>query len=137
MSEVPEGVEVVTRSRDTPRPTATMTLTRDGPQGVEVLLGLRSKTMRAFPNYWAFPGGGVSSVDRNAVKALPALAGPESASIACIMREMCEELGLAPTSTGAVAIDEKHASQLSGTKNSGYRSHLNMHFPLREHEYRR
>ena len=107
MSEVPEGVEVVARSRDTPRPTATMTLTRDGPQGVEVLLGLRSKTMRAFPNYWAFPGGGVSSVDRNAVKALPALAGPESASIACIMREMCEELGLAPTSTGAVAIDEK------------------------------
>ena len=107
MSEVPEGVEVVARSRDTPRPTATMTLTRDGPQGVEVLLGLRSKTMRAFPNYWAFPGGGVSSVDRNAVKALPALAGPESASIACIMREMCEELGLAPTSTGAVAIEEK------------------------------
>ena len=96
MSEVPEGVEVVARSRDAPRPTATMTLTRDGPQGVEVLLGLRSKTMRAFPNYWAFPGGGVSSVDRNAVEALPALAGPEAASIACIMREMCEELGLVP-----------------------------------------
>jgi ribonuclease/clavin/mitogillin len=105
MSEVPEGVNIAARSRGPPRPTATMTLTRDGPHGVEVLLGLRSKTMRAFPNYWAFPGGGVSSVDRAAVEALPALAGPEAASVACIMRELSEELGLAPTSTGAMAVE--------------------------------
>ena len=105
MSEVPDGVHLVTRTRGAPRPTATMTLTRDGPQGVEVLLGLRAKTMRAFPNYWAFPGGGVSSVDRAAVEAIPALAGPEAASIACIMREMSEELGLVPSGTGAVAME--------------------------------
>ncbi len=105
MSEVPEGVNIAARSRGPPRPTATMTLTRDGPHGVEVLLGLRSKTMRAFPNYWAFPGGGVSSVDRAAVEALPALAGPEAASVACIMRELSEELGLAPTSSGAMAVE--------------------------------
>ena len=77
-----------------------MTLTRDGPDGVEVLLGLRSPTMRAFPNYWAFPGGGVSRVDHAAVEAFPALAGPEAASIACIMREMSEELGLAASGDG-------------------------------------
>lgn len=105
MSEVPEGVDVASRARGAPRPTATMTLTRDGPNGVEVLLGLRAKTMRAFPNYWAFPGGGVSSVDRAAVKAIPALAGPEAASIACIMREMSEELGLLPSGAGAVALE--------------------------------
>ena len=105
MSEVPEGVDVVSRARGAPRPTATMTLTRDGPEGVEVLLGLRAKTMRAFPNYWAFPGGGVSSVDRAAVEAIPALAGPEAASIACIMREMSEELGLLPSGAGAVALE--------------------------------
>ncbi|MEC8167410.1 MAG: hypothetical protein VX052_00185, partial [Candidatus Thermoplasmatota archaeon] len=93
MSEVPEGVNLNARERGAPRPTATMTLTRDGPSGVEVLLGLRSPTMRAFPSYWAFPGGGVSRVDHAAVEALPALAGPEAAAIACIMREMSEELG--------------------------------------------
>ena len=105
MSEVPQGVDMVARDRGTPRPTATMTLTRDGPEGVEVLLGLRAKTMRAFPNYWAFPGGGVSSVDRAAIESLPALAGPEAASIACIMREMSEELGLVPSGLGAMAME--------------------------------
>ncbi len=88
-----------------------MTLTRDGSEGVEVLLGLRSPTMRAFPNYWAFPGGGVSRVDHAAVEALPALAGPEAASIACIMREMSEELGLAASGDGAVLLrpDDRQA----------------------------
>lgn len=104
MSEVPEGVNLSTRARGAPRPTATMTLTRDGPEGVEVLLGLRSPTMRAFPNYWAFPGGGVSRVDHAAVEALPSLAGPQAASIACIMREMSEELGLAASGRGAVLL---------------------------------
>lgn len=106
MSEVPDGVSLAPPARGPPRPTATMTLTRDGPNGVEVLLGLRSATMRAFPNYWAFPGGGVSSVDRAAVDALPQLDGPQAASIACILREMSEELGLTPTSEGAMALPE-------------------------------
>jgi ribonuclease/clavin/mitogillin len=99
MSEVPLGVELSAPVRGQPRPTATMTLTRDGPDGVEVLLGLRSTTMQAFPSYWAFPGGGVSSVDRSAVEVLSTLEGPEAASIACILREMCEELGLFPNGT--------------------------------------
>ena len=94
MSEVPEGMIVPNRGRGHPRPTATMTLTRNGPNGVEVLLGLRSKTMRAFPNYWAFPGGGVSRVDTKAIEVLDQLKGPEATTIACILREMSEELGL-------------------------------------------
>ena len=49
MSEVPEGVDLSGFVRKPPRPTATMTLTRDGPNGPEVLLGLRSETMAAFP----------------------------------------------------------------------------------------
>ena len=104
MSEVPHGVNLNAPTRGAPRPTATMTLTRDGPHGVEVLLGLRSKTMRAFPNYWAFPGGGVSSVDRAAVETLEELAGAEAASIACILREMSEELGLVPKGDGVVSM---------------------------------
>jgi ribonuclease/clavin/mitogillin len=105
MSEVPQGVSLPTPARGPPRPTATMTLTRDGPDGVEVLLGLRSATMRAFPNYWAFPGGGVSSVDRLAVEALTSLKGPEAGAVACILREMSEELGLAPSGDSVVALE--------------------------------
>ena len=64
MSEVPEGVNLPAFARKPPRPTVTLTLTRDGPDGVEVLLGQRAESMRAFPGYWAFPGGGVSRTDR-------------------------------------------------------------------------
>ena len=104
MSEVPHGLKIPSRDRGQPRPTATMTLTRDGPRGVEVLLGLRSPTMRAFPSYWAFPGGGVSRVDHAAVKTLNQLEGPEASTVACILREMSEELGLAPSGNGLVSL---------------------------------
>ena len=63
MSEVPEGVNLPAFARKPPRPTVTLTLTRDGSNGVEVLLGRRAESMRAFPGYWAFPGGGVSRTD--------------------------------------------------------------------------
>ena len=63
MSEVPEGVNLPAFARKPPRPTVTLTLTRDGVDGVEVLLGRRAESMRAFPGYWAFPGGGVSRTD--------------------------------------------------------------------------
>ncbi len=68
MSEVPEGMSLGPQQRRPPRPTATMTMTRDGEGGIEVLLGLRSETMVAFPGYWAFPGGGLSRVDAAAVE---------------------------------------------------------------------
>ncbi len=117
MSEVPQGVSLPTPARGPPRPTATMTLTRDGPDGVEVLLGLRAATMRAFPSYWAFPGGGVSSVDRKAVDTLASLDGPEAGAIACILREMSEELGLAPAGDSVVALDESARQAIVEDKN--------------------
>jgi ADP-ribose pyrophosphatase YjhB (NUDIX family) len=45
-------------------------ITRDGEDGVEVLLGHRADTMPSFPGYWAFPGGGVSRVDKVASESL-------------------------------------------------------------------
>ncbi|MBT60294.1 MAG: hypothetical protein CMA63_01920 [Euryarchaeota archaeon] len=104
MSELPDGVKLAAVERKPPRPTATMTMTRDGVNGVEVLLGLRSETMAAFPGYWAFPGGGLSRVDTAAVEELPQLEGPEAVAVACILREMSEELGLSPSKNGLVAI---------------------------------
>ena len=86
MSEVPDGISLGSVERKAPRPTATMTMTRDGPHGVEVLLGLRSETMAAFPGYWAFPGGGVSRVDSAASEVLGI-----SIQHCAILREVVEE----------------------------------------------
>ena len=106
MSELPEGVKLSGFVRKPPRPTATMTLTRDGPNGPEVLLGLRSETMAAFPGYWAFTGGGVSRVDTAAVESFSVLDTEHGKAIACILRETCEELGLAPNGDHIISIDE-------------------------------
>jgi len=106
MSEVPDGIDLSGFSRKPPRPTATMTLTRDGPNGPEVLLGLRSETMAAFPGYWAFTGGGVSRVDTAAVESFSVLDVEHGKAIACILRETCEELGLAPNGNHVISIDE-------------------------------
>ena len=106
MSEVPEGVDLSVFARKPPRPTATMTLTRDGPNGPEVLLGLRSETMAAFPGYWAFTGGGVSRVDTAAVESFSVLDVEHGKFIACILRETCEELGIAPNGDHVITIDE-------------------------------
>ena len=104
MSEVPDGLHFgsVTRKQI---PSATLMVTRDGPSGVEVLLGHRADSMPAFPGYWAFPGGGVSRVDRAAVADLEQLEGPIDAAIAAMMRELVEELGLAPLNGELVSVD--------------------------------
>jgi len=94
MSEVPDGVEMGSVSREI-RPSATLMITRDGADGVEVLLGRRAESMPAFPEYWAFPGGGLSRVDKLAVEELEQLTGPNAAAFAAIMREIVEELGFA------------------------------------------
>ena len=57
MSEVPSGVDMPLFKRKPPRPSATLMITKQGDEGVEVLLGKRSESMPSFPGYWAFPGG--------------------------------------------------------------------------------
>jgi len=130
MSEVPEGVNFAPASRRSARPTATMTLTRDGPEGVEVLLGKRSITMRAFPNYWAFPGGGVSSVDTKAVESFPQLEGREATTIACILREMSEELGLVPATNGLTAVPLEARLAIVSDKKNWLPMAMNAAFPV-------
>lgn len=129
MSEVPEGIAFPSMERRPPRPTATMTMTRDGPNGVEVLLGLRSSTMKAFPSYWAFPGGGVSRVDAAAVEQLKGLEGSQAKTIACILREMSEELGLAPSADGLVAVDPNVRKEIVADKSRYLPLALEGHVP--------
>jgi ribonuclease/clavin/mitogillin len=95
MSEVPAGLHLDAVQRPPPRPTVTVTLTRDGPNGLEVLLGLRVSTMKAFPDTWAFPGGGVSRRDVVGMEAasLSRLDDGDDLARFAACREMAEELG--------------------------------------------
>lgn len=95
MSEVPAGMDLSGVSRRPPRPTVTMTVTRDGPEGLEVLLGLRAPTMRAFPQTWAFPGGGVARGEAEAFAStdLPSVGDEHDLARFAGAREMAEELG--------------------------------------------
>jgi len=115
MSEVPKGVEMGSVSRKI-RPSATMMITRDGSNGVEVLLGRRAESMPAFPGYWAFPGGGLSGVDKLAVEELAQLDGPNAAAFAAIMREVVEELGFACAEGKIVVVDDAARSLVVADK---------------------
>lgn len=95
MSEVPEGLKLQSDERPAPRPTVTVTLTRDGPDGLELLLGRRAPTMRAFPDTWAFPGGGVSRRDVVGLEeaSLETVGDEDDLARYAASREMAEELG--------------------------------------------
>lgn len=101
MSEVPDGVIMPEIQRKSARPSATLMITRQGDEGVEVLLGNRSESMPSFPGYWAFPGGGVSRVDSAASETLGI-----SVQHCAILREVVEELGLAPQNGRMTSVDD-------------------------------
>ena len=94
MSEVPSGLKFEIPRQTPIRDSASLMLTRINENQIEVLLGKRSETMKAFPNFWSFPGGGLSRKDIESVNKLN-LDNDEFTSMKiCIMRELCEELGL-------------------------------------------
>lgn len=47
----------------TPSPAATVTLVRDAPRGLEVLMLQRSHSMKFMPGVYVFPGGGLDAAD--------------------------------------------------------------------------
>ena len=71
MTEVPEGFEVPDVASYRIKPSASLVATRDGMEGVEILFCHRISQMPTFPDFWAFPGGGVTSFDRDAANELP------------------------------------------------------------------
>ena len=98
-------MEVPRAKPHAPRPSASVMLRR----GEEILVCHRVSTVPSFPDYWAFPGGGVSRVDRAALEAHPewfADRDPdERAALVALMREMVEEVGIAPGTNGMQQID--------------------------------
>ena len=95
MSEIPSGVEVATPQPQPARPSSSLMVTRDGVEGVEVLLCRRVDELPAFAGYWSFPGGGVSQVDNSVADSiLGGMADRElAASLVTMFRELVEELG--------------------------------------------
>ena len=105
-------MEVARAEPRTPRPSASVMLRR----GDEILVCHRVSTVPAFPDYWAFPGGGVSRVDQAALASNPAWFPErdedERAALVALLREMVEEVGLTPGSDGIEVVDENLRSRI-------------------------
>jgi 8-oxo-dGTP pyrophosphatase MutT (NUDIX family) len=54
---------VTTKAEITPLPAATVTLVRDAPRGLEVLMLQRSQSLAFMPGVYVFPGGGLDAGD--------------------------------------------------------------------------
>lgn len=78
---------------DTPRAAATVVVLRDGPDGVEVLLTVRPRSLRFMGGATVFPGGAVDAADHDDRWA-EACVPPYDPERVCALREAFEEVGL-------------------------------------------
>jgi len=80
-------------------------------RGDEILICHRVSSVPAFPDYWAFPGGGVSRVDQAALAShpewFPNRDADERAALVALLREMVEEVGITPGENGLKILDEE------------------------------
>tara|TARA_B100001027_G_scaffold20613_1_gene12179 strand:+ start:1088 stop:2632 length:1545 start_codon:yes stop_codon:yes gene_type:complete len=105
VNELPEGLKLPDANTSNIRRSASVILSREASGDHEVLLGHRVSELASFPDYWAFPGGGISRVDIEASKALKGkLEVSDSHEEACfaLLREMVEEIGLSPSGRGTI-----------------------------------
>jgi len=107
VSEVPSGLNVTPVNPAPIRDSASLMLTRFNNGELEILLGKRSKSMRAFPNFWSFPGGGLSRKDIESASKLNLANDNHGAMKICIIRELCEELGLTIFDGEIFPVDKK------------------------------
>ena len=114
-------MEVQRAKPHAPRPSASVMLRK----GEEILVCHRVSTVPSFPDYWAFPGGGVSRVDRAALEAHPEWFRErdedERAALVALMREMVEEVGITPGPNGLRAIDPEYREQILKDKSEWIR----------------
>ena len=92
MDELPEGVELPTANVAKPRPSASLIVSRMNENIGEILLCHRVSEVPSFPDFWAFPGGGVSRVDKRVAEENPdwLIDAEERISRITLLRELVE-----------------------------------------------
>ena len=109
-------MEVARAEPRPPRPSASVMLRR----GDEILICHRVSSVPAFPDYWAFPGGGVSRVDQAALDShpewFPHRDADERAALVALFREMVEEVGITPGENGLEILDDQLRSRILSDK---------------------
>ena len=106
MDELPEGVKLPKASVATPRPSASLIVSRMNGNIGEILLCHRVSEVPSFPDFWAFPGGGVSRTDRRVSEENPKwLANTQDPVISItLLRELVEEIGFSPDGKGSLEL---------------------------------
>ena len=120
MGELPEGVDLPVASVAIPRPSASLIISRLNSGKEEILLCHRVSEVPAFPDFWAFPGGGVSRVDRRVAEENPSwLAHTEDpVSTITLLRELVEEVGFSPDGNGSLKlVDSEIQNSICNDKN--------------------
>ena len=106
MGELPEGVDLPVASVAIPRPSASLIISRLNSGKEEILLCHRVSEVPSFPDFWAFPGGGVSRVDRKVAEENPSWLAhtEEPVSTITLLRELVEEVGFSPDGKGSLEL---------------------------------
>ena len=115
MGELPEGVELPLASVAIPRPSASLIISRNNSGKEEILLCHRVSEVPAFPDFWAFPGGGVSRVDRQVAEENPDWLShtEDPVSTITLLRELVEEVGFAPDGEGSLELVDENMNPLA------------------------
>ena len=120
MGELPEGVELPVASVAIPRPSASLIVSRLNSGKEEILLCHRVSEVPSFPDFWAFPGGGVSRVDRKVAEENPSWLAhtEEPVSTITLLRELVEEVGFSPDGKGSLElVDSEIQNSICNDKN--------------------
>jgi len=111
MDEAPSGWLPDRLEARPPRASTSVLISRQGVAGIEVLLCHRIETLRAFPNFWALPGGGVSARDAKAAGMLSSkfrnISPGMRPAAAALLREVVEEIGWAVGEYGISMVSQK------------------------------
>ena len=110
MDELPEGVVLPKANVAIPRPSASLIVSRMNGNIGEILLCHRVSEVPSFPDFWAFPGGGVSRTDRRTSDENPKWLANTQDPVTSItlLRELVEEIGFSPDGKGSLElVDEE------------------------------
>ena len=111
MGETPSGFVIPKTQVSKPRLSASAVLSRVVNNSDEILLGHRVSEMPSFPDFWSFPGGGISKIDEKVGELYPNLLtekGKDRVASIALLRELVEEIGLTPNKDGKmISLDGK------------------------------